>query len=114
MGCIRFMNTDNTPYAIACSDSLAEHSLPVGDHLDKRVRMQRFILRLSCPDRMGIVAAVGAFLLEHQCNIVESAQFGDQAQRFFMRVSFDCARPVSLGALQEAVELTGEKFGMQW
>jgi formyltetrahydrofolate deformylase len=76
--------------------------------------MQRFILRLSCPDRMGIVAAVGSFLLEHQCNIVESAQFGDQAQRFFMRVSFDCARPVSLGVLQEAFKPTGEKFGMQW
>jgi formyltetrahydrofolate deformylase len=79
-----------------------------------RVRMQRFILRLSCPDRMGIVAAVGSFLLEHQCNIVESAQFGDQAQRFFMRVSFDCGRPVSLGALQEAFKPTGEKFSMQW
>jgi formyltetrahydrofolate deformylase len=76
--------------------------------------MQRFILRLSCPDRMGIVAAVGSFLLEHQCNIVESAQFGDQAQRFFMRVSFDCARPTSLGALQEAFKPTGEKFAMQW
>lgn len=76
--------------------------------------MQRFILRLSCPDRMGIVAAVGSFLLEHQCNIVESAQFGDQAQRFFMRVSFDCARPVTLGALQEAFQPTGEKFAMQW
>ena len=76
--------------------------------------MQRFILRLSCPDRMGIVAAVGSFLLEHQCNIVESAQFGDQAQRFFMRVSFDCARPVALGALQEAFAPTGEKFAMQW
>jgi formyltetrahydrofolate deformylase len=31
-----------------------------------------------------------------------------------MRVSFDCARPVSLGALQEAFKPTGEKFGMQW
>ena len=76
--------------------------------------MQRFILRLSCPDRMGIVAAVGSFLLEHQCNIVESAQFGDKAQRFFMRVSFDCARPITLGALQEVFKATGEKFAMQW
>ncbi len=58
--------------------------------------MQRYILRLSCPDRRGIVAAVGSFLLEHRCNIVESAQFGDQAQRFFMRVCFDSeqAQPV--------------------
>ena len=63
--------------------------------IKRQCRMQRFILRLSCPDRMGIVAAVGSFLVEHQCNIVESAQFGDKfgdqigdgAQRFFMRSS---------------------------
>ena len=51
------------------------------------------VLRLSCPDRMGIVAGVAAFLVGHSCNIVESAQFGDaKTQRFFMRVSFQSAR----------------------
>ena len=74
--------------------------------------MQRFILRLSCPDRMGIVAAVGSFLLEHQCNIVESAQFGDEARRFFMRVCFDAGTPFE--ALQEAFGPIGDKFSMQW
>jgi formyltetrahydrofolate deformylase len=76
--------------------------------------MQRFILRLSCPDRMGIVAAVGSFLLEHQCNIVESAQFGDAARRFFMRVSFDASTPLAAGDLQAAFAPIGEKFSMQW
>ena len=53
----------------------------------------RGILRLSCPDRMGIVAAVSAFLVDHACNIVESAQFGDpDSRRFFMRVSFQSSR----------------------
>jgi formyltetrahydrofolate deformylase len=76
--------------------------------------MQRFILRLSCPDRMGIVAAVGSFLVDHQCNIVESAQFGDTAQRFFMRVSFDSSQQLTARALQEAFTPIGEKFSMQW
>lgn len=76
--------------------------------------MQRYILRLSCPDRMGIVAAVGSFLLEHHCNIVESAQFGDQAQRFFMRVSFACSHPLSADQLRTAFAPVGEKFDMQW
>jgi len=74
--------------------------------------MQRFILRLSCPDRMGIVAAVGSFLLEHQCNIVESAQFGDASRRFFMRVCFDAG--TSFAAVQEAFAPIGDKFAMQW
>ncbi len=52
--------------------------------------MQRFILTLSGPDRMGIVAAVAGFLLDHECNILESAQFRDpETLQFFMRVSFD-------------------------
>jgi formyltetrahydrofolate deformylase len=76
--------------------------------------MQRYILRLSCPDRMGIVAAVGSFLVEHHCNIVESAQFGDQSQRFFMRVSFDCLQPFTAEQLRAAFAPVGEKFDMQW
>ena len=39
--------------------------------------MNRFILTLSCPDRMGIVAGVATFFVEHGCNIIDSAQFGD-------------------------------------
>ncbi|WP_129782170.1 formyltetrahydrofolate deformylase [Peristeroidobacter soli] len=76
--------------------------------------MSRYILRLSCPDRRGIVAAVGSFLLEHHCNIVESAQFGDQAQRFFMRVCFDSEQGHSVAALQAAFTPIAEKFSMQW
>jgi len=76
--------------------------------------MHRYILRLSCPDRRGIVAAVGSFLLEHQCNIVESAQFGDNGQRFFMRVCFDSEHDHSIDVLQAAFAPIGEKFAMQW
>ena len=50
----------------------------------------RYILTLSCGDRPGIVGAVGTFLAEHRCNIVESAQFGDvDTNRFMMRVCFE-------------------------
>ncbi|TWI70106.1 formyltetrahydrofolate deformylase [Pseudoduganella lurida] len=48
-----------------------------------------YILTLSCPDQRGIVHRVSGFLAEHGCNIIDSAQFGDQeTQRFFMRVHF--------------------------
>jgi formyltetrahydrofolate deformylase len=77
--------------------------------------MQRFILTLSGPDRMGIVAAVAGFLLERECNIVESAQFGDPATlQFFMRVSFDSSRPASAQALHDAFSVVGSKFEVQW
>jgi formyltetrahydrofolate hydrolase len=57
-----------------------------------------YILNLSCPDRIGIVAAVAGFLAERQGNILASAQFDDRSSnRFFMRVEFEiAAEPVAL------------------
>lgn len=50
---------------------------------------REYILKLSCPDTVGIVAAVSVFLSKHNCNIKDSAQFGDQeTELFFMRVYF--------------------------
>ena len=52
----------------------------------------RFILKLSCPDRAGIVHAVTGFLLAQGGNILTSAQHGDaDHQRFFMRIEFESA-----------------------
>jgi len=77
--------------------------------------MQRFVLTLSCPDRKGIVAAVANFLLEHQCNIVDSAQFGDAAnQRFFMRVCFAPSASLTLAATMQKFASVAEPFAMQW
>ena len=74
----------------------------------------RGVLRLSCPDRMGIVAGVGAFLFERGCNIVESAQFGDaKSRRFFMRVSFDSSGP-DLPAMRREFAGVADRFSMQW
>jgi formyltetrahydrofolate deformylase len=55
---------------------------------------QIFILTLSCPDKIGIVAAVANFLADRGGNILASAQFEDrQTGLFFMRVQFDIALP---------------------
>ena len=63
---------------------------------------------------MGIVAGVGAFLVEHVCNIVESAQFGDaKSGRFFMRVSFS-ATGLDLAQLRRDFAAVAERFAMQW
>src|SRR6188768_2449024 len=72
------------------------------------------VLRLSCPDRMGIVAGVGAFLFERGCNIVESAQFGDpKSRRFFMRVSFG-SNGVDLADMRREFAAVAERFAMHW
>ena len=55
-----------------------------------------FVLTVSCPDRMGIVAGVSRYLFENGCNVVDSAQFGDPANgRFFLRISFAPGPPLT-------------------
>jgi formyltetrahydrofolate deformylase len=59
------------------------------------------VLTLSCPDRPGIVASIAQGLLELGANIVESAQFGDEATATFcMRTRFDAPidDPAEVGA----------------
>ncbi len=80
--------------------------MPTNDH----------ILTLSCPDRRGIVAAVASFLNGQACNIIESAQFGDQETgRFFMRVRFRAEAEAAMPAtIVSAFAATAAGFGMEW
>jgi formyltetrahydrofolate deformylase len=72
-----------------------------------------FVLTLSCPDRIGIVADVSRFLAEHACNILESAQHGDPANgRFFMRTVFESTAGHELSALQSAFAPVAARYAM--
>ena len=74
----------------------------------------RFTLTLSCPDRKGIVSAVASFLLQQDCNILDSAQFGDPDNgTFFMRVSFVTDRRVGAAQLAREFESVRSAFAMQ-
>ncbi|HEX2012132.1 MAG TPA: formyltetrahydrofolate deformylase [Roseateles sp.] len=75
----------------------------------------RFILKLSCPDRAGIVHAVTGFLLEQGGNILTSAQHGDaDHQRFFMRLEFECAAGAEAAALRAAFAPLAVQLQMDW
>jgi formyltetrahydrofolate deformylase len=75
-----------------------------------------FILKLSCPDRPGIVHAVTGFLFERGSNILDSAQFGDShTGEFFMRVHFQqVGGDPGLDALRESFAALAERFAMNW
>jgi formyltetrahydrofolate deformylase len=75
--------------------------------------MNVYILTLSCPDRLGIVHALSAFLLERGGNIEEAAQYNDQSTGlFFMRVQFSCDK--SFDELQTQLAPFAEGLQMQW
>ncbi|HMN80846.1 MAG TPA: formyltetrahydrofolate deformylase [Burkholderiaceae bacterium] len=74
-----------------------------------------YILTLSCPDTRGIVAAVSSFLAGRDCNIEQSAQFGDaQSGLFFMRVLFAGGAHDDLARLRADFAPVAERFRMHW
>ncbi len=76
-----------------------------------------FVLTLSCPDRVGIVHAVAAYLHEAGCNVLDSQQFGDRtAGRFFMRVHVERAPgpDITYGSLHSGFAAVASEFGMEW
>ncbi|CAB3768063.1 formyltetrahydrofolate deformylase [Burkholderia puraquae] len=79
-----------------------------------------FILKLSCPDRHGIVHAVSGFLFERSNNILDSAQFGDsRTSEFFMRVHFEqdgggADAATALDTLRKEFAPLAEQFSMRW
>ncbi len=73
----------------------------------------RFVLTLACPDRKGIVAAVSRFLVEQDCNIIHSAQFGDPDNgRFFLRMVFQSEKASAAQTLESAFRPIADMFEM--
>ncbi|WP_250528444.1 formyltetrahydrofolate deformylase [Caballeronia sp. GAWG2-1] len=76
-----------------------------------------YVLKVSCAGTRGIVAAIGNFLADRGCYIVEMAQYDDEEQgRYFSRVLFRAdTRPApSLTDMREAFRATATRFDMEW
>ena len=84
----------------------------------KRGAAQSMVLTLSCPDTIGIVAAVSGFLAARRCLITEAQHHDDtHTKTSFMRTVFlpSGAEPPSMAELDEqfAAEV-GKVFAMTW
>ncbi|MGD8429677.1 MAG: formyltetrahydrofolate deformylase [Ectothiorhodospiraceae bacterium] len=70
------------------------------------------ILKLTCADRPGIVAAVASVIAERGGNILESSQFDDiTTGNFFMRVRFSFPEAERFAFFFRPV---AERFAMRW
>jgi len=77
---------------------------------------RRYTLTLSCPDKVGIVAAVSGFFAQHGGWIVEASYHADtQTSRFFMRqeVLAD-SLPFEAADLRTRFAAVAQAFGMDW
>ena len=77
---------------------------------------QAWILTITCPDTVGIVAAVSGFLSQHDCFITEAAQYGDPlSSRFFMRIVFGSgAMTPPRGEFEKLFTAIAARFQMIW
>ncbi|ADZ91793.1 formyltetrahydrofolate deformylase [Marinomonas mediterranea] len=73
-------------------------------------------LVISCPDRVGIVAAVSQFLNERQGSIVEASHHTDPEQKwFFMRHVIDAeSLNISVEEFREQFAPIADQFDMTW
>jgi formyltetrahydrofolate deformylase len=77
--------------------------------------MRQFILLITCADRPGIVAGVAQCISEQGGNIIESAQYSDEATgTFFMRVAFAPPAELSEDAFQAAFAEVATRFSFDW
>ena len=77
---------------------------------------RRYTLSLSCPDRVGIVAAVSSFMAEHKGWITEANHHADEvAQRFFLRQELLAdSLDVDLDTLKAKFAPIAAEFQMDW
>jgi formyltetrahydrofolate deformylase len=78
--------------------------------------MRRYILTITCPDRIGIVAAVTGFLAGHGGSVLEAAQHGDlDSEKFFLRIEVTAdSLPFGPDAFGEAFAPVAAEFAMDW
>ncbi|MEN8129448.1 MAG: formyltetrahydrofolate deformylase [Pseudomonadota bacterium] len=75
------------------------------------------MLLISCPDRVGIVAAITDFLYQHNGNIIDLEQHvGVREKHFFMRIEWNLQGfSLSVEELKQQFEsLIAERFNMDW
>lgn len=82
----------------------------------EQTRPHRYSIKLSCPDRPGIVAAVSGFIASLGGSITESSQHSEaQSGYFFMRLEIDAATmPLDFKALKQAFASIASRFDMNW
>ena len=78
--------------------------------------MRRYVLTITCPDRIGIVAAVTGFIAGHGGSVLEAAQHGDLSSgTFFLRIEVTAeSLPFGPEAFREAFAPVAEEFAMEW
>lgn len=75
-----------------------------------------YVLRLACPDRVGIVAAVTGFLAGHNASITDAQHFRDPpSNSTVLRIVFEAgAASLDLARINHDFRAVADRFRMTW
>ena len=78
--------------------------------------MRRYVLTITCPDRIGIVAAVTGFIASHGGSVLEAAQHGDLSSGlFFLRIEVTAESvPFGPDQFRALFAPVATEFSMEW
>ncbi|MDQ6600007.1 formyltetrahydrofolate deformylase [Bacillus salipaludis] len=82
-----------------------------------KLKLNRAVLLISCPEKPGIISTVTNFLLEHKANIVHFDQHTTDPHSgvFFMRIEFDLEElDTSFEKLEHDLHMLGEEHALDW
>ena len=84
--------------------------------MNDATKMPTCTLVVSCPDAIGIVAAVANFVAEHSGSLVESNHYTDTGEGWFYMRNVINADSLAVGHEQFRADFDplAEKFGMKW
>ena len=76
---------------------------------------QVFLLKLHCPDRVGLLASITTLIAEQQGNFIEVQQYTDLLNKaFFVRLAFEVPSLFEIGVLEKTIAIFAKKIGAQW
>ncbi|MBL8266539.1 formyltetrahydrofolate deformylase [Steroidobacter sp.] len=95
--------------------SVRAHSVSVEPTM--HVASQRYVLTLSCPDAIGIVAAVTAILAKHGASIIDAQHYREPvASVAVLRIVFEAAGAAAIDTqrLEPDLLAAARQFDMKW
>ncbi len=74
-----------------------------------------FLLKLHCPDHVGLLASITTLIAEYQGNFIEVQQHTDPLhQAFFVRLAFEVPSFFDITAFEKSIALLARKIEAQW
>ncbi|VDA99956.1 Formyltetrahydrofolate deformylase [Olavius algarvensis spirochete endosymbiont] len=77
--------------------------------------MSKYVLKTSCPDAKGIIAAVTSMMAKNDANVLDLIQHtASDIGIFMLKTLFETPNPFDRESFEKAFRITADRFKMSW